>query len=97
MVDPAADGGQVGQYGGQIVTLVPRARDIRFISTFAYTRLVGYDQKLMLQPDILERVEDEAGRVFTLTLRAGHRWSMGSPSRPKPSATSGRTSPTTRI
>jgi peptide/nickel transport system substrate-binding protein len=79
MVDPAADGGQVGQYGGQIVTLVPRARDIRFISTFAYTRLVGYDQKLMLQPDILERVEDEAGRVFTFTLRAGHRWSDGQP------------------
>ncbi|HEV2603807.1 MAG TPA: ABC transporter substrate-binding protein [Microvirga sp.] len=79
MVDPAADGGQVGQYGGQIVTLVPRARDIRFISTFAYTRLVGYDQKLMLHPDILERVEDEAGRVFTFTLRAGHRWSDGQP------------------
>jgi hypothetical protein len=61
VVDPAAGGGQVGQYGGQIVTLVPRARDIRYISTYAYTRLVGYDRKLMLQPDILERADVEGG------------------------------------
>ena len=37
-----------GQYGGDIVTLVPRPRDIRYISTFAYTRLVGYDRNLQL-------------------------------------------------
>jgi peptide/nickel transport system substrate-binding protein len=79
VVDPAVGGGQVGQYGGQIVTLVPRARDIRFISTFAYTRLVGYDEKLMLQPDIVERVDNEGERVFTFALRAGHRWSDGQP------------------
>jgi len=68
-----------GQYGGDIVTLVPRARDIRYISTFAYTRLVGYDRDLQLQPDLLEKVENEDDRVFTFTLRAGHRWSDGSP------------------
>jgi peptide/nickel transport system substrate-binding protein len=78
-VDPTADGGQIGQHGGQVVTLVPRARDIRFISTFAYTRLVGYDEELKLKPDILEKVEDEGQRVFTFTLRAGHRWSDGHP------------------
>jgi peptide/nickel transport system substrate-binding protein len=77
VVDPAAGGGQVGQYGGQIVTLVPRARDIRYISTYAYTRLVGYDRKLMLQPDILERADVEGERVFTFTMREGHRWSDG--------------------
>jgi len=44
VVDPAAGGGgSVGQHGGQIVTLVPRARDIRYISAHSYTRLVGYD------------------------------------------------------
>jgi peptide/nickel transport system substrate-binding protein len=68
-----------GQYGGDIVTLVPRARDIRYISTYAYTRLVGYDRKLQLQPDLLEKFENQDDRVFTFTLRAGHRWSDGSP------------------
>jgi len=68
-----------GQYGGDMTTLVPRPRDIRYISTFAYTRLVGYDRDLRLQPDILEKFENEDDRVFTFTLRAGHRWSDGSP------------------
>jgi peptide/nickel transport system substrate-binding protein len=70
---------KAGQYGGEIVTLVPRARDIRYISTYAYTRLVGYDRNLNLQPDLLEKVDNEDDRVFTFTLRAGHRWSDGSP------------------
>jgi peptide/nickel transport system substrate-binding protein len=68
-----------GQYGGDIVTLVPRARDIRYISTFTYTRLVGYDRNLQLQPDLLEKLENVDDRAFTFTLRAGHRWSDGSP------------------
>jgi len=68
-----------GEPGGEIVTLVPRARDIRYISTYAYTRLVGYDKDLQLQPDLLEKFENEGTRVFTFTLRAGHRWSDGSP------------------
>src|SRR5688500_7325816 len=63
--DPAASGREIGAYGGQIITLVPRARDIRYISTFAYTRLVGYDEKLQLKADILERFEVEEERVFT--------------------------------
>lgn len=71
--------GAAGQYGGDIVTLVPRPRDIRYISTFTYTRLVGYDRSLQLQPDLLEKFENEDDRVFTFTLRAGHRWSDGSP------------------
>ncbi len=68
-----------GQYGGDIVTLVPRPRDIRYISTFTYTRLVGYDRNLDLQPDLLEKLENQDDRVFTFVLRAGHRWSDGSP------------------
>src|SRR5918997_1409848 len=51
------EGGRAGEYGGDMVTLVPRARDIRYISTWSYTRLVGYDRKLQLQPDLLEKVE----------------------------------------
>jgi peptide/nickel transport system substrate-binding protein len=79
VVDPAADQGSIGQHGGEIVTLVPRARDIRYISTYSYTRLIGYDEKLRLQPDLLERYTVEEDRVFTFTLRAGHRWSDGHP------------------
>lgn len=79
VVDPAEAGGQEGAYGGEIVTLAPRARDIRYVSTFSYSRLVGYDRNLKLKPDILEKVDNEGDRVFTFTLRAGHRWSDGEP------------------
>ncbi|HEY8382831.1 MAG TPA: ABC transporter substrate-binding protein [Microvirga sp.] len=79
VVDPAQHGGRIGEHGGSIVTLVPRARDIRYISTYAYTRLVGYDRDLKIQPDLVERVDVEGERVFTFTLRPGHRWSDGHP------------------
>ncbi|MEZ0171798.1 ABC transporter substrate-binding protein [Microvirga sp. TS319] len=68
-----------GEPGGEIVTLVPRARDIRYISTYAYTRLVGYDRHLELQPDLLESFDNQGDMVFTFTLREGHRWSDGTP------------------
>jgi peptide/nickel transport system substrate-binding protein len=79
VVDPSADGGAIGEHGGEVVTLVSRARDIRYISTYGYTRLIGYDEKLRLLPDLLERFEIEGERVFTFTLRQGHRWSDGHP------------------
>jgi peptide/nickel transport system substrate-binding protein len=79
VVDPVAQGKSIGQYGGEIVTLVARARDIRYFSTYTYTRLVGYDEHLQLRPDILEKFDVEDGRIFTFTLRAGHRWSDGQP------------------
>jgi peptide/nickel transport system substrate-binding protein len=79
VVDGEAQGRGIGQHGGQIVTLVSRARDIRYISTYAYSRLVGYNEKLELQPDILEKYAVEDGRTFTFSLRAGHRWSNGDP------------------
>jgi peptide/nickel transport system substrate-binding protein len=79
VVDPVDHGGRVGEYGGAITTLIPRARDIRYISSWAYTRLVGYDRKLELKPDILEKVDAEEDRIFTFTLRAGHKWSDGAP------------------
>ncbi|KAA2238236.1 ABC transporter substrate-binding protein [Salinarimonas soli] len=79
VVDPEASGRTFGRPGGSLVTLAPRARDIRYVSTFSYARLVGYDEALHLGPDILARVDDEAGRVFTLHLRPGHRWSDGHP------------------
>ena len=41
-------------------------------------RLVGYDETLTLQPDILESFTSEEDRVFTFRLREGHKWSDGS-------------------
>lgn len=79
VVDLAARGRNVGKPGGDVVSLVSRARDIRYLSGNSYSRLVGYDDKLELNPDLLEHVESDGARVFTFTLREGHRWSDGKP------------------
>lgn len=54
-------------------------RDIRMMTLYGYTRLMVYDDKLELVPDVLESCDIEDGRIFTLKLRQGHRWSDGSP------------------
>jgi peptide/nickel transport system substrate-binding protein len=54
-------------------------RDLRMMTLYGYTRLVVYDDDLELVPDLLESFEVQEGRIFTLRLRAGHRWSDGSP------------------
>lgn len=79
VVDLAARGREVGRQGGEIVSLVGRSRDIRYLSANSYARLVGYDEKLALRPDILERADNDGERIFTLVLREGHRWSDGKP------------------
>jgi peptide/nickel transport system substrate-binding protein len=79
VVDLAARKREVGKHGGEIVTLVGRARDIRYLSASSYGRLVGYTEDLKLEPDLLEAIQVEGNRVFTLTLREGHRWSDGHP------------------
>lgn len=77
--DFASFGRTPGNYGGELRLLAAKARDLRYVSVNGYARLMGYDQNLALKPDILERVDDEDDRVFTLTLREGHRWSDGAP------------------
>lgn len=67
-----------GRYGGTIRTIIGSAKDIRFMTIYGYARLVGYDEKLTLQPDILEAFQEENDTVFTFTIREGHRWSDGS-------------------
>jgi peptide/nickel transport system substrate-binding protein len=69
----------IGRYGGDAHTLLAKDRDIRMMVVYGYSRLVGYNDKLELVPDILERVENVDSRVFTLYLRRGHRWSDGHP------------------
>ncbi|WP_207919196.1 ABC transporter substrate-binding protein [Methylobacterium segetis] len=78
VVDLAARGRRRGTAGGSIRTLIARARDVRYLSVYGYTRLVGYDADLVLRPDVLERCDEEGGR-FTFRLRKGHCWSDGHP------------------
>ena len=70
---------KLGKYGGELVTLMGRAKDVRLMVVYGYARLVGYDRSFEIVPDILERMEVEDNRIFTLHLRKGHRWSDGHP------------------
>ncbi len=70
---------QIGRHGGEIKTLVGRARDVRLLVVYGYARLVGYNEHLELEPDLLRAVEVEDERVFTMHLRKGHKWSSGDP------------------
>lgn len=79
VVDLAAKGRTPGVQGGTLRTMVSRSKDIRQMVVYGYARLVGYDEDYQLRPDILRAVEVEDGRVFTLRLRRGHRWSDGHP------------------
>ncbi|CAH1669163.1 MULTISPECIES: ABC transporter substrate-binding protein [unclassified Chelatococcus] len=79
VADLKARGREIGKQGGEVITLAARARDLRYFSAIAYNRLVGYDEKLVLRPDILESVDNQDDRVITLHLRRGHRWSDGHP------------------
>src|SRR5918994_2196772 len=69
----------VGKPGGELHMLVNRTKDTRLMVVYGYARLVAYDESLELVPDILKDVEVEDGRVFTMHLREGHRWSDGEP------------------
>ena len=73
------DGLAPGRHGGELRLLMGRAKDVRLMVVYGYARLVGYDRDYRLAPDILEGVEVDEGRVFTLRLRPGHRWSDGHP------------------
>ena len=73
------DSRSVGKPGGELDMLVGRAKDTRLMVVYGYARLVAYDAALELKPDILKDVEVEDGRIFTLRLRPGHRWSDGEP------------------
>lgn len=79
VVDLEAKGRSAGRHGGDLNTLIGRSKDVRLINVWGYARLMAYDTDLMLRPDILRDVEVEDGRIFTLHLREGHKWSDGYP------------------
>jgi len=68
-----------GKSGGTIRVLMAKAKEIRQMVVYGYARLVGYNDRLILKPDILKDFKIEQGRIFTLVLRKGHRWSNGDP------------------
>lgn len=68
-----------GQYGGDLRIAMARSRDTRLMTVYGYARLVGYNAKYDIAPDILESVDIEEGRRFTFHLRPGHKWSDGHP------------------
>jgi len=70
---------EIGQHGGTMRMLMARPRDVRLMVVYGYARLVRFDEQRRIQPDILERVSVKEGRIFTLYLRPGHRWSDGAP------------------
>ena len=76
---PGREDWQSGRYGGSLTLLARGGRDARDLALFGYARLVVWNEKLELVPDILKEVQVQDERVFTLTLRQGHRWSDGAP------------------
>ena len=79
IIDMSAVDKVVGKHGGTLRLLMGDQRDIRMMTIYGYTRLVGYNEKLEIVPDILEKLDVEDGRIFTLHLRKGHKWSDGHP------------------
>ena len=69
----------VGKQGGALRMLMGDTRDNRFMTVYGYTRLVVFNRKLELEPDLLLRVEVEDEQRFTLVLRKDHQWSDGAP------------------
>lgn len=70
---------EAGRHGGEIRTLIGRARDLRLLSVIGYTRLVVYNETFEIVPDLVESYTIEDERIFTFRLRQDHRWSDGHP------------------
>ncbi len=79
VIDRFAGKDGAGRSGGELVTLMAIPREVRMMVVYGYARLVGFDDRRRLMPDLLQDVDIEEGRIFTLKLRAGHRWSDGKP------------------
>lgn len=68
-----------GRYGGSIRLLMGKAKDIRQLVVYGYARLIGFNENVELEADLLESFEVKQQREFTFHLRPGHRWSDGEP------------------
>ena len=68
-----------GVPGNQLRILMASPKDTRMMVVYGYARLIGYTPSLELEPDILKALDVVDGRVFTLHLRKGMKWSDGQP------------------
>ena len=68
-----------GRPGGDLHILMASPKDTRMMVVYGYARLVCLTPAFKLTPDILKSIDIEDGRVFTLHLRKGMRWSDGHP------------------
>ena len=73
------EGIEIGKPGGELRMLIGRERETRFFNIYGYSHLIGFDRDLNLVPDILPGSRSRNGRIFTLHLRKGHKWSDGQP------------------
>ena len=69
----------LGRPGGELRMLMASPKDTRLMVVYGYARLVAYTPALAIVPDMLLGVDVEEGRVFTMHLRPGHKWSDGQP------------------
>ena len=69
----------LGKPGGDLRMLMASAKDTRLMVVYGYARLVAYTPALAIVPDMLLGVDVDQGRIFTLRLRPGHKWSDGQP------------------
>ncbi len=78
--EPAvADVAAIGRPGGELRMLMASPKDARMMTVYGYARLVGDTPYFKLVPDILRSIDVTDGRVFTLHLRKGMKWSDGQP------------------
>lgn len=73
------DGKTAGEFGGDLTMLIPRTRYLRHMVVYSYARLVGYNEDYEFIPDLAKDFSVTEGRIFTFTLRRGHKWSDGHP------------------
>ncbi|GGB95029.1 peptide ABC transporter substrate-binding protein [Marinobacterium zhoushanense] len=69
----------LGRQGGSIRLLMGKAKDVRMLVVYGYARLIGFNDQMELEADILESFDVVDNRQFTFHLRPGHRWSDGAP------------------
>ncbi len=79
IIDLKALGRDIGEPGGTWRMLMGDQRDLRMMTVYSYTRLMVFDDKLKLVPDLLQSLDNQDDKVFTLHLREGHKWSDGEP------------------
>jgi len=70
---------ELGVQGGNLRMLMARVKDVRMAVVYGYARLIGFDSDFNLKPDIASAIDVEEGRIFTIHLRKGHKWSDGVP------------------